>query len=59
MIAEALLLACLAVGVVASGAMALAGVRARPRAPVDVAGAVAGAMLALACAAAGASVLGV
>lgn len=59
MLSQSLLLAFLAVGMGASGALAVAGARAQPRAPVDTAGAVAGLMLALAFAAGGAAVLGV
>lgn len=59
MLSQSLLLACLAVGMVASGALAVAGARARPRAPVDFAGVAVGLLLALAFAAGGAAVLGV
>lgn len=59
MLSQSLLLACLAVGTVASAALAVAGARAQPRAPVDTAGIVVGLMLALAFAAGGAAVLGV
>lgn len=59
MIANALLLAFLGVCISASTTLAIAGIRARPRAPVDLAAAYAGAMMAFLCAAAAAAVLGV
>ena len=59
MIAHALLLACLGVCISASTTLAIAGIRARPRAPFDLAAAYVGAMLAFLCAAAAAAALGV
>ncbi|KAB7785364.1 hypothetical protein [Methylorubrum populi] len=58
MLSQSLLLACLAVGMGASGALAVAGARARPSAPVGLAGVV-GLMLALVFAVGGAAMFGV